>query len=203
MSTAEQPNFVSVDDYLAAEELATIKSEYIDGWVRAMSGASNRHNKIKSNALGYLWSKLRDMPCNPFDSDTKIRIRNNASTKFYYPDLSVVCDENLPTEVFQDRPVLLIEVLSNSTRAIDLDEKLEAYLTIESLQWYILFEQHKPMAIMMCRTEKGFLRETVEGLDAAIDLPMLGLHLPLSEVYAGVDFTPTAVHESELSYEIQ
>ncbi len=107
MSTAEQPNFVTVDDYLAAEELATTKSEYIDGWVRAMAGASNRHNKIKSNAFGYLWSKLREKPCTSFDSDTKVRIRRNASTKFYYPDLSVVCDENPPTEVFQDRPVLL------------------------------------------------------------------------------------------------
>ncbi len=135
-------------------------------------------------------------------NDMKIRIRQDSSKKFYYPDLSLVYESNGQTESFQDRPVLIIEVLSKSTRAIDLDEKLEAYLTIESLMWYIMFEQHKPMAIMMRRTEHGFLRETVEGLDAAIELPTLGLQLPLSEVYAGVDFTPTAVHESELSYEI-
>ncbi len=122
MSTAEEPIFVSVADYLVAEELATIKSDYIDGWVRAMSGGNVRHNRIKVNV--------------------------------------VVC-------------------LSNQ------------------------LEQHKPIAIIMRRTEKGFLRETVAGLDGTIELSILGLQLPLSEVYADVDFTATAIHESELSYEIE
>ena len=203
MSTAEEPNFVSVDDYLVAEELATIKSEYINGWVRAMSGGNVRHNRIKVNLVVCLSNQLRGKPCQVYDLDMKIRIRQDLSKKFYYPDASLVCESNGPTESFQDRPVLLVEVLSNSTRAIDLDEKLEAYLTIETLQWYILLEQHKPLAIIMRRTEKGFLRETVAGLDGTIELSILGLQLPLSEVYADVDFAATAIHESELSYEIE
>lgn len=55
----------------------------------------------------------------------------------------------------------------------------------------------------MRRTEKGFLRQTVAGLDETIELSILGLHMPLSEVYADVDFTATAIHESELTYEIE
>ncbi len=201
MRTAEQPSFVAVDDYLAAEEIASSKSEYIDGWVRAMSGGTVRHNRIKVNMIVCLSIQLRGKPCQAYDADMKIQVRRNLSNRFYYPDVSVVCESNGPTESFQDRPVLLVEVLSKSTRAIDLDEKLEAYLTIESLHAYILFEQHKPMAIVLRRSENGFLRETVESLDAVIELPTLGLRLPLSEVYAGVDTTPSAVHEPELSYE--
>jgi Uma2 family endonuclease len=203
MSTAEEPNFVSVDDYLVAEELANSKCDYIDGWVRAMSGGNVRHNRIKVNIVVCLSNQLRGKPCRVYDSDMKIRIRQDLSTKFYYPDASLVCESNGPTESFQDRPVLLVEVLSNSTRAIDLDEKMEAYLTIETIQWYILLEQHKPHAIVMRRTEKGFLRETVAGLDGTIGLSILGMQLPLSEVYADVDFTTTAIHETELSYEIE
>jgi Uma2 family endonuclease len=202
MSSAEQPSFVSVEDYLAAEELATTKSEYINGWVRAMSGANARHNTIKGNTLGLLWLRLRGKPCQAFDSDMKIRVRHEFSTQFYYPDASVVCDSNSPTETFQDHPVLLVEVLSRSTRSIDLDEKLEAYLTIVSLQAYILFEQFKPMAIVMRRTEKGFLRETAEGLSASIELPFLDIELPLSEIYDRVDFTEGTIHEQQLNYEV-
>ncbi len=202
MSSAEQPSFVSVDDYLAAEELATTRSEYVDGWVRAMSGGNVRHNTIKGNTLGLLWMNLRGKSCQAFDSDMRVRVRRDFSTKFYYPDVSVVCEPNGPTELFQDLPVLLVEVLSKSTRAVDLDEKLEAYLTIDSLQAYILFEQHKPMSIVMRRTEKGFLRETAEGQSVSIEIPFLDIQLPLSEIYARVDFTASNVHEPELSYEI-
>ena len=202
MSNAEQPSFVSVEEYFAAEELATTKSEYIDGWVRAMSGGNARHSTIKVNTIVNISTQLRGKPCQAFDSDMKIRVRHDFSTKFYYPDASVVCEQRDPTAVFQDHPVLLIEVLSKATRAIDLDEKLEAYLTIASLQAYILFEQHKPMAIIMRRTENGFLRETAEELCVSIELPLLDIQLPLSEIYAGVDFTASIVNEPELSYEI-
>lgn len=200
MSSAEQPCFVSVDDYLAAEEFASTKSEYIDGWVRAMSGGSVRHNIVKGNTFVCLSNQLRMKACRAFDSDMKIRIFNEATRKFYYTDVSVICDQNGPTEVFQEHPVLLVEVLSRSTRAIDLDEKLEAYLSIESLQAYLMFEQHKPMAIIMRRTGNGFLRETAEGQLAVVELPKLMLKLPFSEIYDGVDFTAPAVHEPEMSY---
>jgi Uma2 family endonuclease len=202
MSTAEQPEFVSVDDYLAAEEQALTKSEYIDGWVRAMTGATNRHNQVKLNCLVSLAAKLKGHNCRPFDSDTKVRIREQRLRRFYYPDAQVVCRGNAPTDVFQDAPVLIIEVLSPSTRRYDLDEKLAAYLMIPSLECYLVLEQHQPQAIVFRRTPDGFLRTTHEGVVAAIDFPSLGCALSLSEVYEGIEFTPTCVQEPEVEYEL-
>ena len=202
MSAAKDPIFVSVDDYLQAEELATIRHEYIEGWVRAMTGATNRHNRVKLNAIMHLAVSLKGRPCFPCDSDTKVRIRRHGSTKFYYPDAQVVCESNAPTDVFQDKPVVIIEVLSPSTRATDLDEKLNAYLTIESLDFYIILEQHQPLAIVIRRTDAGFIRQVYEGTDAVIELPVIGCELPLFEVYASVAFTTDCVNEPDVEYEL-
>jgi Uma2 family endonuclease len=201
MSTAEQPDFVSVENYLANEEKATTKSEYIDGWVRAMSGPTIRHNSIALNCASTLKNLLKGKPCRPYNSDTKVRIRRGESIRFYYPDLQVVCDSNLPTDVFQDKPVVIFEVLSNSTRAYDLDEKMTAYLTIPALECYVILEQHIPFAIVMRRSANGFSRETYEGIEPSIDLPSIGCTLPMSEIYDGVKFTPDRVQEPDEAYD--
>ena len=152
MSTAEVPKFISVDDYLRAEEMATIKHEYVDGWVRAMTGASNRRNRVKLNAIMHLAVALKGRPCFPCDSDTKVCMRRHGSTKFYYPDALVVCEGNAPTDLFQDKPVVIIEVLSPSSRATDLDEKLTAYLSIETLDFYLILLNR----INSCGSDSGF-----------------------------------------------
>jgi Uma2 family endonuclease len=200
MSTAESRDFISVEDYLAAEELSPTRNEYIDGWVRAMSGATVRHNRVKRNCLLLLGSSLKGKPCEPFDSDMKVRIGRKKPFRFYYPDTQVVCDSNAPTDVYQDKPVLIIEVLSPSTRQYDLDEKLSAYLKIPTLECYLIMEQHQPFVISMRRTKKGFLREEYEGVDATIPLPFLGCKLSLKDVYDGIEFTATCVQEAEAEY---
>ncbi len=202
MSYAERPEYVSIEDYLSTQEQAPTKSEYIDGWVRAMTGGSVRHNRVKSNCMIHLGGLLKGKPCRPYDSDMKVRIKNRIGYRFYYPDLQVVCDSNPPTAVFQDQPILIIEVLSPSTRRYDLDEKMAAYLTIPSLQCYIALEQHQPTAIVMRRVNGGFLRECLEGVAATIDLPFLSCTLPLSEIYDGIQFTADCVQEPELEYEV-
>jgi Uma2 family endonuclease len=202
MSSAERLEFVSVKDYLKQEEIALTRNEYVDGWVRAMTGGSVRHNIVKTNCLIYLGRNLLGRSCRPFDSDMKLRIRRERETRFYYPDLQVVCESQPPTAVFQDSPVLIIEVLSPSTRQYDLDEKMSAYLGIPSLQCYMILEQHQPEAIVMRRTDAGFLREFVDGIDSVIELPFLRCSLTMREIYDGVEFTPICVQESETEYEI-
>ena len=203
MSTAKLLALTSVERYLADEENATTRSEYVNGFVRAMSGATNRHNVIAGNVYALLWIQLNGTNCRPYNSDTKIRVRRDGATSFFYPDASVICESNRAADVFQDRPVVIVEVLSQSTWAIDLDEKLNAYLSIEALQAYVLLEQHKPLAIVMRRTSVGFLREVYEGLAARIELPLHACGLTLSEIYSGVDFTLTTVQEPIASYDPQ
>lgn len=200
MSSAEKLEWMDVATYLRLEATAPHKSEYVDGTLRSMAGAINRHNLIATNVSGILFGQLRGKPCRAYNSDTKIRIRRRESTWFYYPDASVICLPNEPTDAYQDRPVMVVEVLSRITRGTDLDEKLSHYLSIPSLEYFLALEQTTPQAILMRRVDKGFLRETYEGLDSVIHLPEIGCHLSLGEVYSDIDFSPEAIREELPDY---
>ncbi len=115
--------------------------------------------------------------------------------------MQVVCDSNDQLSVYQDHPVLIIEVLSPSTRAYDLHEKLDAYLSIPSLQCYIVLEQHQPIAYVMRRSNQEWIKETIQGLDATIRLPFLACSLSLKDIYEGIEFTETCVQEPDPEYE--
>jgi Uma2 family endonuclease len=183
-------NLVSVEDYLAGELVSPIKHEYVAGMVYAMAGARNVHNLIASNALGSLHARLRGQPCRPYNSDTKIRLRLPMHFRFYYPDVSVICEPNPQTDSFQDKPAVLVEVLSAKTRRLDEGEKKDAYLTIPSLGVYLLVEQEMPAVVAFRRTQQGFVREVYQGLDAVVPLGEIGTVLPLAELYETVVFGP-------------
>jgi Uma2 family endonuclease len=190
VSTAPRAELVSVEDYLAGELESPIKHEYVGGVVYAMAGARNLHNTIEGNAFAYLHGRLRGQRCRPYNSNTKTRIRLPTEVRFYYPDTSVVCHPNAPTDSFQDEPVIIVEVLSRKTRRIDEGEKKDAYLTIPTLAVYLLVEQETALVVAHRRTDRGFVRETYAGLDAVIPLPEVGIELPLAEIYDGVEPVP-------------
>jgi Uma2 family endonuclease len=188
MTAAKKLGLISVDDYLADELTSPVKHEYLGGVVYAMAGATNAHNAIATNILGVLHARLRGRPCRPCNSDTKIRIRLPAHTRFYYPDASVVCRPNPSADSFQDDPAVVVEVISESTRRIDQGEKRDAYLTIGSLSALLLVEQDSPAAMVYRRQEQGFVRESYEGLEAVIPLDEIGVGLPLGEIYEAIAF---------------
>jgi Uma2 family endonuclease len=191
MTALKQPDFISIAEYLAGEEISGVKHEYLGGAVHAMAGATNQHNSIAGNCFAALHGKLRGKSCQPFNSDTKIRIEYPDHTRFYYPDAMVVCQPNSASDHFQDQPVVVIEVLSDSTRRADLVEKRDAYLTIPSLKVLIFVEPDSPSATLH-RAEPGggFAVERHTGLEAIIPLPEIEASLPLAEVYERVTFAP-------------
>src|SRR5439155_3181988 len=132
MTAAKKLELIPVEDYLAGELVSPIKHEYLGGVVYAMAGARNAHNLIATNTLVAVGNRLRGKRCRPFNSDTKVRVRLPTHVRFYYPELSVVCRANPPTDSFQDDPAVLFEVLYRSTRRIKEVEKKDAYLTIPS-----------------------------------------------------------------------
>lgn len=192
MSAAKKLNLISVDDYLAGELISPVKHEYLGGFVYAMAGARNAHNLVGGNCFAYLHQRLRGKRCRPYNSDTKIRVRLPNQVRFYYPEVSVICRPNPPSDSFQDEPAVIVEVLSRKTRRIDEGEKKDFYLTIPSLCAYVLVEQEFAAAYVYRRTEQGFVREVYEGLDAVIPLPEIETELPLAEIYDGVQFSPEA-----------
>jgi Uma2 family endonuclease len=187
MTAAKQIELVSVADYLAGELASDIRHEYSGGYVYAMAGAKNVHNRVAGAIYGALHSRLRGKPCEPFNSDTKVRVRLPTHTRFYYPDAMVVCEPNSPDETFQDNPVVIAEVVSDATRRIDEGEKREAYLTIPTLAAYLVVETDLPRVVVHRRTDSGFVAEVYEGMNAAIPLEPINAELPLVELYERVE----------------
>ncbi len=186
MSTVRINETVSVDEYLAGELVSQVKHEYVAGAVFAMVGAKNAHNRIAGNAFLAFGTRLKGRGCTPYNSDTKIRIRTKGHVRFYYPDMSVICQPNAWSETFQDQPVVIIEVLSDSTRRLDDGEKKDAYLTIPSLTHYILLEQDSPVAVVYCKVSEHFERREFTNPTDLIVIEGLGLSLPLQDFYEGV-----------------
>jgi Uma2 family endonuclease len=189
MTAAPKLPYISVEDYLEGELVSQVKHEYLGGVVYPMAGARNVHNRIATNVIVSLGSRLRGKPCEPFNSDTKIRIQLPTQVRFYYPDCSVICRPNPPTDSFQDQPAAVVEVLSRDTRRIDEGEKKDAYVTIPTLSAYLLIEQELSAVTVFRRTEQGFVREIYRN-DATIPLPEIGTELPLADIYDRVAFTP-------------
>lgn len=137
---APQINHISVKDYLAGERLSTQKYEYVAGQVYAMAGASLSHNRITRNLSALLWNALREQPCEPLTSSDMLV--KTAHDRFRYPDLMVTCNDDPSTDKYvRETPVLIVEVISESTRRTDKTDKRLEYFALPSVLEYMLIEQ--------------------------------------------------------------
>ncbi|MDO8844999.1 Uma2 family endonuclease [Methylicorpusculum sp.] len=174
-------NPISEQEYLDGEKLSEIKHEYIDGDVYAMAGASKNHERIAGNVFGELRSFLKGKPCEPFASDVKIK----AGSRFFYPDVMVVCDDATPNEYYTESPVIIVEVVSKSTRRIDETVKRTTYQTIPSLKELVLIEQDF-VDVEVCRKSQGWISNHYFMGDE-VTFESLGLTLAVEEIYTRVD----------------
>lgn len=180
MSTAAQLDFISEQEYLAGEQISEIKYEYIDGYVYAMSGASNNHNLIAGNVFSALANHLKKKPCRPYISDMKVKI----GSRYFYPDVLVDCSNLTGDSYYTEQPIILVEVLSKSTRRMDETTKRMTYMQIPSLQEYILIEQDF-VDVEIIRRETGWLSEHYF-LGDELTLSSIGLTLTVEDIYERV-----------------
>lgn len=183
-------HFITPEEYLHREKNAEFRSEYFQGEMFAMAGASANHNLIVLNAGASLREQLKKKPCRVYPSDLRLRIE--ASGLYTYPDLSIVCGEpQLETngcDVLLN-PVVLVEVLSDSTEAYDRGKKFEHYRTIPSLQHYVMIAQDRHSIDCFSRTEDGtWVLTSCQSIDEKIKLDAIDCHLAASEVYEKVVF---------------
>ena len=154
-----------------------------------MGGFSNRHNTIAVNSLVFLHSQPSRQGFSGLQQQHQIRIEFPDHTRFYYPDAMVVCQSNPLTDHFQDQPVVIIEVLNDSTRRADLGEKRDAYLTLPSLKVLLFVEPEMPSVTLQRRKSGGgFAIEDHVGLDAVIPLPKTDASLALADLYDRAEF---------------
>ena len=179
------------EEYLEFERKSEIRHEYFDGEIFAMSGANRNHCVISVNLSGLLWQYFKGK--NYFACLSKMRVFVPATGLYTYPDLVVVCGEpKFQDNVFDTllNPVLLIEVLSETTESYDRGKKFQHYRSIESLQEYVLVSQDEARIEKYVKQDDGFwiLSETV-GLDSKIKFDSIDCIIALGEVYDKVNFS--------------
>lgn len=179
---------LSSEAYLHYEAHSPLRHEYVAGEIFAMTGASIRHNLISLNLAASLRSHLKTSPCRVLMEGVKLHVaRDNA---YYYPDVMVSCDPRLEqlsaNDMVVDKPVVVIEVLSESTAGIDRREKMSAYRKLASLKAYVLVEQAQRQVEVFRRVgDVGWEQIILEAGDV-LELPSLEFRLSLDEIYDGV-----------------
>jgi Uma2 family endonuclease len=174
-----------------------VRYELVDGFpVKAMTGASQRHDGITLNALAALRYKLRGSPCRAQTDDVAVAMMNGNIRR---PDATVDCGEKIDTSYEATAPRLVIEVLSPSTRQTDLVKKLEEYKALPSLAYILLVEPDLPRALLWWRSP-GNVWELAQfdGLDGVIELSIIGTELTMAELYEGVRFPDPLAGETAL-----
>ncbi|MFO1423883.1 MAG: Uma2 family endonuclease [Candidatus Competibacteraceae bacterium] len=185
---AEQ--FITAADYLTLERQAETKSEYLNGRIYAMSGASEEHNTIVFNLARRIGNQLDKKPCRGYVNDMRVKV--SPTGLYTYPDVVVVCGEPRFEDQHVDtllNPTLIIEVLSDSTAAYDRGEKFAHYRALQSLSDYLLVAQDQPRIEHYQRQPDGrWLYSATDGLNAQVEISTIGCVLSLAEVYERVVF---------------
>lgn len=183
---AEQRQFITQDAYLAMEREAFEKSEYFEGQLYSMAGATKEHNRIKENLsieIGYF---LKGKSCQSFSSDYRVHIPKNGLHA--YPDVFVVCDEpELLDGKFDTllNPTVLIEILSKSTRGYDKNAKFALYRDIATLREYLLVDSQRVKIEVWHKSTDGIwsLSKETGQIDDNIQIETIGLTLLLRTIY--------------------
>src|SRR5438552_478647 len=161
-AVAQSQQFLSVEEYLEGERFSEIRHEYVGGYVYAMAGASDDHNRISGNIFSTLLERLRGKRCEPFMVDMKLKIPGGQA--FYYPDVLVACDPADNAKYFRERPLVVFEVLSPDTERADQREKWYAYALIPSLKVYVIVSQEKRQVTVLRRSRPGpWVADVIKG----------------------------------------
>jgi Uma2 family endonuclease len=150
--------YVSIDAYFRAEEKSLTKNEYHDGIILPMAGANLKHNLLsqKVGAIMTLFVEDNELSYKVSNCDTKIRIED--FNKIVYPDAVVICETPQYYKNREDtitNPLLVVEVLSNSTSKFDRTTKFEYYRTLESFKEYVLIYQDRTHIAVWTKQENG------------------------------------------------
>jgi Uma2 family endonuclease len=171
---------ITLAEFLAWEERQELRYEF-DGFEPvAMTGGTIAHDQITFDLRTALAARFAGTPNRPLGPNVKII----ANGRTRYPDAIVVCRPVSPTATVAVDPVVVFEVLSEGSSETDLIEKNREYRATPSVQRYVVLQQTHKAAIVFVRREDGWLSEIVSGDDASLDLPEIGIAVPLHEVYA-------------------
>ncbi len=172
---------MTLEDFLAWEERQELRWEF-DGFAPvAMTGGTFAHGLIAANILREIGNRLAGSPCRLVGSDVKIQ----AAWSVRYPDAFVVCGPVDPRATLVHDPVVVFEVLSDSTAATDLVLKNREYEAVPSIRRYVMLAQDRIAATVFAREATGWIGR-LAGEGDTLAMPEIGVSLPLAALYAGL-----------------
>lgn len=178
---AKQPSLLTEAEYLDGERLSQIRHEYLAGVVYAMSGGTMAHNRATRRTYEALMRRKGAHPCEITITDIKLNIADQ--TRYYYPDVMLLCEPVDDQAIAVQNPCSIVEVLSPSTEATDRREKWLAYQSIETLREYILVDPDKPHVELWRRQSFGWKHELLDITDHFL-VECLEAWIPVAELYA-------------------
>lgn len=189
------PHYYSLDEYFGLEGAGDARFEYWDGDIACMSGGTRQHGAISGNVHASLALALRGGPCRAFTAATAIWTPTLPPCR--YPDASVACGElqfmRVRTLDALVNPVLIVEVLSPSTEAVDREAKFAAYQALPSFREYVLVSQNEVRVTHYTRQDGGvWQRRDAADLNESLNLSSIACVLNLHDVYDRVDFSSPA-----------
>lgn len=178
------------EEYLELERQAEYKSEYFDGEIFAMAGASEEHNLIAGNIFASLHSQVRKHGCRAYISD--MRIDMSKKGLYAYPDVVVVCGASEFSDRHKDNltnPKVIIEVLSKSTEAKDRGFKFMRYRKLDSSAEYMLVSQDSLHIEHYARQSNNrWVLTEISSLESTVKLASIGCDLRIADIYEGISF---------------
>lgn len=188
--TVTQPQArLTPEEYLAFERASTLKHEYVNGRVYAMSGASEAHNLIVLSLASALHVQMRGRPCRVYTSDMRVKV--SPAGRYTYPDVVALCGERKFEDAHVDtllNPSVIVEVLSESTERFDRGDKFVHYRRLESLREYVLVSQDRVQVERYVRDGPFWVLVELSDPDAVLELPSVGCAVPLRDIYERVEF---------------
>jgi Uma2 family endonuclease len=199
MSTQTQQRSYTMEDYRQLEETAEFRSEYRDGEIVPMTGGTINHNRIAVNICTFLKFALRGKNAEPFMSDLRLWIpRYRRGT---YPDVMVIAGQPVFNEGRKDEvlnPVLIVEVLSQSTGNFDRENKFRFYRSIPELREYVLVDQYEFLVEQYIKNEAGqWLFQEYEGNVATVSFASVGVQMIMSDIYESVVFDTQEIETNQ------
>lgn len=185
-------NHYSYEEYIAFEQQSGQRYEFFCGELFAMAGTSDIHNEIVQNIAfsfrGYL--RTQSGSCKIFTENVKLEIISREH--YVYPDVFITCHEaDQHLRQFKRNPILIAEVLSESTSAYDRHEKWQAYQQMESLYYYLLVSQHKVFVESYTRqSSKQWIYQSFTATDEWMDFALLGFRVKVADFYEQIAFPP-------------
>lgn len=190
MTALPKKNYISEEDYLTMEAVSPVRHEYYDGEIFQLAGASDEHNTIAMNISSELHQQLKKRPCKVYQNDMRLYIEKEGI--YVYPDVMVVCGEP-EIKKFKSldsllNPVLIVEVLSESTADYDKSTKFDQYRTIDSFSEYLLVSQYLKKVILYTKLPNGswILRDYI-GDKTEIELSSIDCMLAMDDIYDKVN----------------